>query len=253
MSSPLFDSDSYEPRENEFRFTKVDLAVFASFFALTLLFLPVGMIALMRISRPGLSSSDLTGVELVLMQVVMNVLLIAFIYFLIKVVHGRSFRETIRWTRTHQYRTGYLIAVGAGLSLSVLMVSAIFPPSSPPPIEQLITSSGAVYMFVLLGVLVAPVVEEIIFRGFLYRVFEDIRDHRLAVPSTAILFTLLHVPQLWGSWAGIVLIFVVGYVLSLIRQRSNSLIPSFIVHTSYNTMLFTVYAIGTLAQHTLKR
>ena len=44
------------------------------------------------------------------------------------------------------------------------------------------------------------------------------------------------------------LIFVVGYVLSAIRQRSNSLIPSFIVHTSYNAMLFGVFAMSTFVQ-----
>jgi membrane protease YdiL (CAAX protease family) len=53
---------------------------------------------------------------------------------------------------------------------------------------------------------------------------------------------------LWGSWAGVALIFVVGYVLSFVRQRSNSLIPSFIVHTSYNGMLFGVFALSTFVQ-----
>jgi len=66
------------------------------------------------------------------------------------------------------------------------------------------------------------------------------------VPSTAALFTLLHVPQLWGSWAGILLILLVGYVLSLVRDRTNSLIPSFIIHTAYNAMLFGVFALSTL-------
>ena len=51
-----------------------------------------------------------------------------------------------------------------------------------------------------------------------------------------------------GSWAGIALIFVVGYVLSFVRQRSNSLIPSFIIHTSYNGMLFGVFALSTFVQ-----
>src|SRR5207249_2762298 len=48
--------------------------------------------------------------------------------------------------------------------------------------------------------------------------------------------------------AGVPLIFVVGYVLSLVRWRSNSLIPSFIIHTSYNAMLFGIFALSTFVQ-----
>src|SRR5205823_6304407 len=88
----------------------------------------------------------------------------------------------------------------------------------------------------------------IFFRGFLFRVLFDTRGARTAVSITAILFALLHVPQLWGSWAGVALIFVVGYVLSLVRWRTNSLIPSFIIHTSYNAMLFGVFALSTFVQ-----
>ena len=97
-------------------------------------------------------------------------------------------------------------------------------------------------------VAVAPLFEEIIIRGFLFTVLSDMRGPGTAVSVTAILFALLHLPQLWGSWAGIVLILVVGYVLSIVRHRSNSLIPSFIIHTSYNGMLFGVFALSTLVQ-----
>jgi membrane protease YdiL (CAAX protease family) len=58
----------------------------------------------------------------------------------------------------------------------------------------------------------------------------------------------MHAPQLWPSLAGILLILAVGYVLSIVRERSNSLIPSFIVHTAYNSMLVGASAIGTLLQ-----
>jgi membrane protease YdiL (CAAX protease family) len=252
MSQPLSNSDSFQPRRNEFEFTKIDLMVFASFFGLTVLFLPVVMISIMRIFRPGLGVGDLTGVEQVLLQGVMDVVLIGFIVFLVKVVHRLSFLDTINWKRNHPYRTSFLIALGAALAVTVLMVSSLFPPSEPPPIERLITSSQTLYVFVLFGVGVAPLVEEIIFRGFLFRVLQDVASAAAAVFGTAMLFTLLHIPQLWGSWAGIALIFGVGYTLSYIRRVSDSLIPSFLVHTAYNGMLFAVYALSTLAQRSIE-
>src|SRR5438552_3472068 len=107
-------------------------------------------------------------------------------------------------------------------------------------------------VFGVFGICGAPFFEEVIFRGFLFRVLFDARGAGTAVSVTAILFALLHVPQLWGSWAGVALIFVVGYVLSLVRWRSNSLIPSFIIHTSYNAMLFGVFALSTFVQKSAK-
>ena len=130
----------------------------------------------------------------------------------------------------------------------MLVVSSFFPPTEPPPIEKLLSSTNALWVFVLFGIAVAPLFEEIIFRGFLFKVLSGLGGLRAAVYGTAVLFALLHIPQLWGSWAGIALIFLVGYIFSLVRERSNSLIPSFIMDTAYNTTLFTLFVISTAVQ-----
>lgn len=249
MSYPLPDPEpqfvSAEPRNP---WSVIDLVVFGIFFVLTVLFLPLGIIRIWQIFNPALRVADLTAVDQVMLQGVMNLLLVGFIAFLVRVVHGLPFFTFIHWFRNHNFATGFLIALGATLAVSVLIVSSFFPPSEPPPIEKLLSSATAMYIFALFGIGVAPLFEEIIFRGFLFKVLSDIGGAAVAVPATAALFALLHIPQLWGSWAGIALIFLVGYVLSLVRERSNSLIPSFIIHTAYNAMLFGVFALSTFVQ-----
>jgi membrane protease YdiL (CAAX protease family) len=225
----------------------LDLVLFGVFFLLTILFLPVGMMEVMRTFRPNLRITDLTAVDHVLLQGAMNLVLVGFIVFLVKVVHRLSFRASIHWFRNHEFRTGSLIAMGAGLAVTVLIVSSFFPPSEPPPIEKLLSSSStAIYVFAIFGVGVAPLFEEIIFRGFLYKVLDEVGGPAAAVPLTALLFALPHVPQLWGSWSAIIVIFFVGYILSAVRQRSNSVIPSFVIHTAYNAMLFGLFALNSL-------
>jgi len=226
----------------------MDLIVFSVFFGLTVVFLPLGAFYVMRTFRPGLRIEDLTTVEQIVLQGVMDLVLVGFIMFLVKGVHGRRFLETIHWYRQHPFNTGSLISLGATLAITVLLVSALFPSPQQTPIEKLITSSRSLYVFALFGIAVAPLFEEIIFRGFLFKVFEDMYSRKLAVPVTATLFALLHAIQLWGNLAAIGLIFVVGYILALLRARSGSLIPSWIVHTSYNAMLFGMYAISTIVQ-----
>jgi len=253
MSFPLPDSDfRTEERVPQNPWRLADLVVFAVFFLLTVLFLPITALRVWHIFNPELRVADLTAVDQVILQGLMNSVLVGFIAFLIKVVHRQSFVETIHWFRNHQFSTGFLISLGASLAVSVMVVSSFFPAGEPPPIERLLSSATAVYVFAIFGIGAAPLFEEIIFRGFLFKVLFDIGGSGTAVSVTAILFALLHLPQLWGSWAGVVLIFVVGYVLSFVRLRSNSLIPSFIIHTSYNTMLFGVFALSTFVQKGLR-
>src|SRR4029079_1612411 len=113
-----------------------------------------------------------------------HLFLVACISLLVKVVHRRSFRETIHWYRNYDFTTGFLVGLGAMLAVSVLIVSSLLPPESPPPIEKLLSSSSAMWIFAVFGIGVAPLFEEIIFRGFLFKVLWEIRGARLAVPVT---------------------------------------------------------------------
>lgn len=226
-----------------------DLFLFGAFFLLTLVFVPAVLVLIMRIFIPGLSPANLPGEAQILIQAILDLLWVGFIFFLIKVLHRRNILESLHWIRTTPFHAARLIALGATLAVAVLVVSTFFPPSSAPPIDQLVESTKSLSILVFFGVALAPIAEEIMFRGFVFNVLDDLGGVRVAVPCTALLFALLHAPQLWGSWAGIVLIFVVGYVLSVVRNRSNSLIPSFVVHVSYNSMLFGASALGALFQH----
>ena len=225
-----------------------DLIAFGSFFLVTLVFLPAVLVLIARVFIPGLSVTSLSAEAQILLQGALDIAWVGFIFFLVRVIHQKKILETFRWQNTHRYRVIRLIALGATLAITVLLVSSFFPPSSPPAVEKLAESSRSVFLLVIFGVCFAPIIEEIIFRGFLFSVLSEFGGSRLAVPATAILFALMHAPQLWPSLAGILLILAVGYVLSIVRERSDSLIPSFIVHTAYNSMLVGASAIGTLLQ-----
>jgi membrane protease YdiL (CAAX protease family) len=225
-----------------------DLIAFGSFFVITLFFLPAVLVLIARVFKPDLSVTNLSGEAQILLQAALDVAWVGFIFFLVRVIHQKNILETFLWQNTHRYRVTSLIALGAILAITVLVVSSYFPPSSPPAVEKLAESSRSVALLVIFGVCFAPLIEEIIFRGFLFSVLSGFGGSRLAVPATAVLFALMHAPQLWPSMAGILLILAVGYVLSIVRERSNSLIPSFIVHTAYNGMLVGASAIGALLQ-----
>jgi len=228
--------------------TFADLAVFGTFFALTLLILPWAIVSILAGFIPGLTIDNIPGIAQILIQGALNLIWVGFIFFLIKSIHHRSIRESLHWFPSRKYGVARLIFLGVTLAVIALLVSSRFPPDQATPIEKLVESRGSLYLLILFGIFFAPITEEIMFRGFFFGVISSLRGDRLAVPSTALLFAPLHAPQLKGSWAGIGLIFIVGYVLSILRQRSNSLVPSFIVHTAYNSMLFGAGALSALLE-----
>jgi len=194
----------------------VDLLVFGFFFLAML-------IAITPLAR-------LPVIYAIPLQALFNVVLVGFIAGWIRIRRRRSFTEFIHFFRSHTFSTRSLIILGATSALSVLLISAFLPSSGQTPLEKLLTSRSAVLMFAVFGVAVAPLLEEVIFRGFLFQVLWEIGGSRVAILVTAALFALLHAGQLAGNWGSVVLIFLVGCVLSLVRHRSNSIIhrPHFV-------------------------
>ena len=63
----------------------------------------------------------------------------------------------------------------------------------------------------------------------------------LAIVVTAILFAFVHEQQLAAAWAPLLMVFIVGLVLTLVRARTKSVASSVLVHMAYNATLFTMF------------
>ena len=88
------------------------------------------------------------------------------------------------------------------------------------------------------GILVAPLVEETMFRGFLYPIVARRFGVTAGVIVTGTLFGAMHAQQLWGGWGQIGLLIGVGIVLTWVRARTGSVTASYFVHLGYNSLLF---------------
>ena len=76
--------------------------------------------------------------------------------------------------------------------------------------------------------------EELFFRAFLYPVLARGVGVTAAIFITGFAFALLHGSQLMYSWGPVLVIFLVGIVLTMVRARKDSVAASLIVHVSYN-------------------
>jgi len=128
------------------------------------------------------------------------------------------------------------------LSMVALLAAAAFfnyePPTHPLIEVFLEEEKGSPWIFygaILLAAIIAPVLEEIFFRGFIYRFLKGVCGIGYAVVFSAGFFAALH-----GYWFTLLPIFILGVVLARLYEKRGSFIACWTFHVLHN-ILFTVY------------
>ena len=173
---------------------------------------------------------------------------VASMLFLVSVRHRTNFWKGISWNAPSSSTDGAKwFGGGASLGLLSLVASNLLEPWIPKslPINELFRTTSAAYVLSAFGILVAPLVEELFFRGFLYPALAKVTGVATSVVLTALGFALLHSEQLAKAWAPLMVLFVIGTVLTVVRARTQSVARCVLMHMGYNTMLFSAMFIAT--------
>jgi membrane protease YdiL (CAAX protease family) len=134
---------------------------------------------------------------------------------------------------------------GAVMAVVVSLLGQLTRQKGELPIEQLLDTRGHVILLMALGLLAAPLVEETIFRGFLYPLIARQFGVAVGIVVTGLIFGAMHGPQLWPDYTQIGLMMVVGMVLTWVRARTGTVAASFLVHFGYNGLLFAGFLLET--------
>ena len=127
-----------------------------------------------------------------------------------------------------------------GIVLAVVIdgLSRFLPIPKSVPMDKYFTDAASAYLMAIFGMTLAPLLEELFFRGLLYPVLRRAFSLTIAIVLTAAAFAAIHGTQLGYAWAPILSIFVVGVVFTVTRVRTNSVASSFLMHCGYNFALF---------------
>ncbi len=174
---------------------------------------------------------------LLIVQATFYALLLGYVYFLVAVNYRQPFWAALAWRKLTTRQAMLFFLGGILLCLVVQLAPPLLPDVEDFPLLRLFSSPQAAYAIAAFAILLAPLMEELIFRGVLFRFFECQVGVRLAIVGTAALFAGMHVPQYWGAWNHVLLISLVGVAFSLARGLTGSLAPSVILHIAYNTGL----------------
>lgn len=176
-------------------------------------------------------------------QIASYPLIIAFMAMIVRRRSDEPFLTAIRWN----WPTGKAMWFPAGgivLAFAVEGMAHFLPIPKSLPMDRFFNDAGSAYLMAFFGILIAPVLEELFFRGMLFPTLRRGMGTMVALVLTAAAFAAIHGAQLGYAWAPILSIFVVGLVLTVVRERTDSVAASILTHAGYNFALFALLWIG---------
>lgn len=180
-------------------------------------------------------------VELLFITVFTSFYMVFLIYLTAQKYPGKDFLEMVgmHFKKTAVFKT-ILMPVLVGIVWSVIasyvLTTRQLQPSTPMG-ELVDTAESGAVLVVFLGIalLVAPLLEEIIFRGYFFFVLRHFCGNWPTIVIISILFAVLHFDQYWGDWMAILMVTLLGFSLTYLRVWANSTLATVITHYVYNS------------------
>jgi membrane protease YdiL (CAAX protease family) len=162
-----------------------------------------------------------------------HILTIFLAWLIVTRIRKHSFREMLGW-QMGGFKLVYLIAIVIGFFFLAAGVSYLIPEQENDLLRILKSSRAVAIVVALMATFTAPLVEEVVYRGVLYSAFQRTLGVAPAVVLVTFLFALVHVPQYYPSFSSIIMICLLSLTLTLVRVKSNNLLPCIVLHTIFN-------------------
>jgi membrane protease YdiL (CAAX protease family) len=167
-----------------------------------------------------------------LAQMAAYLVVLAFMISIVKRNLTQSFWSAIHWNWP-KTSTGYVLG-GIVLSFALQGLAHFLPMPKELPIDRFFQTPAEAWTLSLFGITLAPLMEELFFRGFLYPVLVRRMGLAFAIFLTSLAFGLIHAPQLGRAWGPVLVVFLVGLALTIVRATTKSVAPGFLMHIAYN-------------------
>jgi membrane protease YdiL (CAAX protease family) len=218
---------------------------FAEVLLVAALFMPavwVGSFAV-RIASGYLHTDSQLGLPLLISEFIGYVVVFIALWLMFA-RHGRPLLESLAWV-TYVFKTQQLVWLGIGLAIAIIILGNLMGiPNVETPFDKLLNDTASRIGIAIFGVSLGPVIEELLFRGFLQPVLVDSMGVFPGILTTSVLFGALHLTQNAFIWQSGVLITLVGFVLGVVRHVSGSTRASAITHVSYNALPFLTLVVS---------
>ena len=168
-----------------------------------------------------------------------GIILVPPLYFL--TIKQRPILESLRIKMVPLGTIQYSFIFSTGVLIIIDTIDRIIHQIIPTP-DYIIDLSGIMqpdsllgYVFLFLAVvIVAPIGEEVVFRGFLQKFLEEHwKDITRAVLVTSLFFAMIHFNPFWT-----IQIYILGVLLGFLSWKTKSVIPSIMLHSINNGLAY---------------
>src|ERR1700736_5053833 len=174
-----------------------------------------------------------------------------FLYVTLGVLRGVPFWRSLGWKKLKSNLSAgkanpwaYFLS-GCGLAIFVFIASSQVHTNDKMPIEEILKNRSSAMLLMAMAVLVAPLVEETVFRGYLYPLFAKSFGIVPGILLTGVLFGLMHGSQLGWTWGIVGLLILVGIIFTFARAHTGTVLASFLLHLGYNSTIALATIVGT--------
>jgi len=203
-------------------------------------------------------------------MVIWEASLIFFLYVTIALLPSAPFWRSLGWRTLPSRVPGAVrkpwpyLFLGCALSIGVFIVNSKTQAPENAPIEELFKHRTTMFLFMAMAVVFAPLVEETLFRGYLYPLLARLSSSiassfgveasaavrqgvATSIVVTGVIFGLVHGYQLGWSVSLVLTLIVVGIVFTYVRARSGTVYASYLLHLGYNSTIAIATLIGFVA------
>jgi uncharacterized protein len=158
-----------------------------------------------------------------------------------RIHYGRPFWRSLGWTNL-RFPAPMIMLAGAGTAIAVAYLGALIrTPTTNNRITEMLENPGTLIWVAIFGLTLAPVAEELAFRGLLQPLLVRSLGPAPGIIAAAIPFGLLHFSEYGNSWRHALLISLAGAAFGWMRYRTGSIKASALMHASYNALEFIAF------------
>lgn len=217
---------------------------------LALLLIVVGVVVINLVAAAIVFADPKLQEDLTPLILPTNIALYGIIYLALRLVLGSRYGapvfRSLGWRQAH-FNLAVAGIAGVALALALSFVAAlIHTPQIKTPFDKLSSSPASLIFLGIMAVVLAPIFEELLFRGFLQPVISRSVGTLLGVVLTAVLFGLLHAPEYSWAWQYAVSVTLAGIAFGWLRAKTNSIIPGVVMHGCFNGIQVIAFAVTKL-------
>lgn len=142
---------------------------------------------------------------------------------------------------------GLAVGLGGFLAVNLVLVTliAILGPVDPPEqrlLRELTTGGVTTLLTVVAAIVMAPVLEEVVFRGVLFQALRRRAGLWPAVVFSSLLFAAIHVEITQPLFSGGLLL--LGVLFALVQHRVGNLLVPIVGHAAFNAVAVALTLLG---------